>query len=178
MSFFRPAALARLGRWREMGAGLAVAAAGLWLAARPGPFYTALGLVMAGLGGALAWLALVRLRFAPPGAAAGIVEIDEGQIAYLAPDLANGGGGFAALSEIAEIVLVTGAAGGPAWRLAQPGLPSLTIPAAAEGAAGLFDAFASLPGARPGVFAAALAEHQAGAPARIVWRRHPRPALT
>lgn len=174
MSFFRPEALARLARWREVGAGLALLGAGLWLATRPGLFYATLGLGLAGLGAALSWLALGRLRFRAAGAAAGIVEIDEGQITYLAPQ----GGGFAALSEISEIALVSGGARGLEWRLCQPGLPPLAIPASAEGAQALYDAFAALPGARPGVFLAALSHPPQGPQVRVLWRRHPRTALT
>lgn len=164
MSFLRPGAAAALRRWREVAAGLLVALAGLWLAGRGGVFLGALGALAALAGAGLAWTGLRRLRFAQPGAAPGVVEILEGQIGYLGP----GYGGYAALSELVELRLVE-ARGRRAWRLAQEGGPPLFIPVEAEGAAALFDVFASLPGLDPAVLIAAL--EAPGVPDRLIWRR-------
>lgn len=173
MSLIRPEALATILRWRELLGGLAIAAGGLWVMSWGGAFYLGLGglIVVTGLG--LAWAAAWRLRFHVDGAAPGVVQVDEGQIAYLAPR----DGGFVALSELTSVDLVFDATGARHWRLSQSGYPTVTIPAAAKGAEALFDAFVSLPGARPGHILAALDRTAEEGPV-TVWRRTHRPALT
>lgn len=173
MSPIRPEALATILRWRELMGGLAIAAGGVWVMSWGGLFYLGLGGLVALTGLGLAFSAVRRLRFHVTGAAPGLVQVDEGQIAYLAP----GNGGFVALSELTSVEMVFDARGGRHWRLAQAGLPTVTIPAAAAGADALFDAFVSLPGARPGHILAALDRRPEEGPV-TVWRRDRRPALT
>ncbi len=160
----RPEAAALLRRWREVAAAAALALAGLWLSARGGPFWGALGATLAAAGAGLVWIGLRRLRFRPSGDAPGVVEIVEGQIGYFGP----GYGGYAALSDVTELRLVE-AQGRRAWAIAQEGGFALFIPVEAEGALALFDAFASLPGLDPATLIAAL--DRPGPPDRLLWRR-------
>lgn len=165
----RPGALATLKRWHEVILAGGLGLIGLWLVGLG-------GLVLIPLGGAVVAVAAVlalngwrRLRFAQGQAAPGVVEVDEGQIAYLGPEL----GGFASLGDLVEIKLLT-LRGQRYWRLKQADGQAVLVPVDAQGAEGLFDAFASLPGLAPGVLVAAIAQ---GAPPegmsgmRLVWRR-------
>ncbi|MDX5349116.1 MAG: hypothetical protein LPJ95_00210, partial [Paracoccaceae bacterium] len=81
----RPELRAQLYRWREVIAGLAVAAIGFWTAWQGGYLLLPLGLVVAALG--LGWTlqSLRRLRFRQDGEAPGILRVTEAQIAYLGP---------------------------------------------------------------------------------------------
>jgi len=107
-------------------------------------------------------------------AAPGVVEVDEGQIAYLGPAF----GGFVALPDLVEIRLVT-MRGRRLWRLRQTDGQVLLIPVDATGAERLFDAFASLPGMDMAALVAALSPGTAAAPGgliagpdmRVLWRR-------
>jgi hypothetical protein len=175
MSIVRPELAAALVRWREVIAAGAAGLAGLWIATRGGP-------VLAAAGGAVVLLALAwavnarrRMRFAQAVAAPGIVEVVEGEVAYLGPAF----GGHIALSELAEIRLVT-MRGRRLWRLMQTDGTALLIPVDAAGAERLFDAFAALPGMDTGALVAALAPPPgtgapgllaAGPQMRTVWRR-------
>lgn len=173
MTAIRPELLARLMTWRELLGAVAIVGGGVWVMTWGGGFYLGLGLLIGLTGLGLGLSALRRLRFHSDGQAPGVVQVDEGQISYLAPE----GGGFVALSELTEVELIFDASGGRHWRLAQAGLPTVTIPVAAKGADALFDAFVSLPGARAGHILAALDRAPRDGPA-TVWRRNDRPALT
>jgi hypothetical protein len=169
MPLIRPALAARLHRWREVLAGLAVVALGLWLAAGSGPFLTVLGLAVAALGAMLALVGLRRVRFRAGAAAEGVVQIDEGQITYLSAQ----GGGFVALSEMTALSL---GPNGAYWLLHSADGAALAIPRGAVDADLLFDTFAALPGLDMGAVLAALAQ---GRPAtRVLWRRDARAGLT
>lgn len=165
-----PQALAALRRHREtIGAGLVVAL-GLWTSAQGGLILIPLGLLIAALGAALTLAAWRRARFAQPGGAPGMVEIDEGQVGYLAPDL----GGFLSLQDLTEIRILT-IRGARVWRLKQADGQALLIPVEAQGAERLFDAFAHLPGLETGALVRALEAPAAEnlAEARVIWRRAP-----
>ncbi|KPQ14869.1 MAG: hypothetical protein HLUCCA09_03205 [Rhodobacteraceae bacterium HLUCCA09] len=164
MSFVRPEALAALTRWREVALALAFAVFGLWVATRGGYFYAVLGGAICAFALGLALAAWRRLRFAPGADAPGVVEIDEGAIAYFGPET----GGVVALSELDE-VQATAHSSGLAWRLHQSDGTTLTIPAAARGADQLFDVFGALPGASTRTFLAAVEQPPAGT--RRLWRR-------
>jgi hypothetical protein len=164
MAFLRPEAVATLQRWREVILAAAIVALGGWIFSQGGFLFAALGLIAAGLGALLGVLALRRMRFARDVSDPGIVRIVEGQITYLGPTE----GGFAGLSTITEIALMT-RAGRRVWRLAQTGAAPLYIPTAAEGAEALFDTFAGLPGLDSAQLLDAI-EGPADMP-RIVWRR-------
>ncbi|QYK41265.1 MAG: hypothetical protein KF887_18155 [Paracoccaceae bacterium] len=178
MSLFRPEALAALRPWREAAAAAAVAALGLRIAAEGGLILVPLGLAVAALGAGWGLYALRRLRFAQDVAAPGVVEVNEGQIAYMGPAF----GGYAALPDLVEIRLMT-MRGRRLWRLRQTDGEVLLIPVDAAGAERLFDAFAALPGMDTGALVAALNGGAAGGRAaagtalaagpqmQTVWRR-------
>lgn len=159
---------------------LAIAALGLWWGIGSGGIVRIAGWLLVALAVTLLWSAVQRLRFAAGPEAPGVVEIVEGQISYFGP----AGGGFAALSEVAEIHLAE-RGGARAWVLRTPGQGDLVIPLGATGAEALFDAFGSLPGLTGGALVAAVAPGDAtgtrlpalrpGAPRlRRIWRRPPR----
>lgn len=79
--------------------------------------------------------------------AAGVVEVHEGRVMFLAP---GEEGGAVDVRELSRVEIVTTDAGPFApdvfWVLSQPGLPPLTIPAEAAGTGDLFDALSALPG--------------------------------
>ncbi|MFN3973107.1 MAG: hypothetical protein ACK4L4_17365 [Gemmobacter sp.] len=175
MTLIRPEVAAALTRWREVIAAGGVAMLGLWIAAQGGLILMPAGLALVLVAGAWAVTALRRMRFGQDVTAPGIVEVNEGQIAYLGPAF----GGYAALEEVVEIRLVT-MRGRRLWRLMQADGQVLLIPVDATGAAALFDAFAALPGIDMGEVIAALegegpaaqgAGLALGPQVRVVWRR-------
>lgn len=139
-----------------------VALAGLWLIWLGGWILQALGVAVALAGGAGIVIGLRRLRFRLPEDAPGVVEVLEGQIAYLGPET----GGAAALSELTglEVRVVSGR--GRCWRLRQQDGQTLMIPLAARGAADLYDLFAALPGMSDRALQGALT-----GPDRVIWSR-------
>jgi hypothetical protein len=104
------------------------------------------------VGGAIGLTGWRRMRFSTITDAPGVVEVDEGQIRYLGPQI----GGEVGLPDLAEIRLVS-LRGKRLWRLRQVDGQTILIPIDALGADALFDAFASLPGIDMGAFASALA---------------------
>jgi hypothetical protein len=161
MSFVRPELVARLRPWRETILWGAVTAAGLWLVARSiapfTPATAALGVVVALGGGGLLRGALRRAALAAEHDAAGIVEVDEGRIAYFAPQ----GCGFADVRELKRVEIVATGQAGHAWRLTAEDGSRLEIPLGAAGAERIPDALGSLPGIdfRAGVAAIARSGH-------------------
>lgn len=175
MSFLRDGAREALIRWREVIAAAAVTALGLWWASRGGVLLLPAGLALAALGAGWGWTALRRLRFQPVGEAPGVVELDEGRITYFGLT----GGGSVGLSDLAELRLLR-MRGRAVWRLKQGDGQTLLIPAEAQGAEMLFDAFASLPGIDLGQVVAAVTDGPAPSPGgvvasmgenRVIWRR-------
>lgn len=163
----RPEAKSWLLRNREALAGAALTVLGLWWLAGPGGLLKlpAIGL-MAG-GAALSWVGLQRLRFRTAGDGQGVVQVTEGQVAYLGPVT----GGALSLQEVSALTLDRRRPPG-AWVLDQPGRESLVIPVNAEGAEALFDAFASLPGLRTALMLAALQRNDLHR--TVIWRRDTR----
>ncbi len=177
MSLIRPRALATLSRWRELFVAAGLALFGLWLVRLGGLVLIPAGLAVIALAAGLGLNAWRRLRFGQTVAAPGLVEVDEGQIAYLGPEI----GGFVSLPELVEIKLIT-LRGRRLWRLKQADGQAILVPVDAAGAEGLFDAFASLPGLDTAALLAALDEGEAVsgtqlavpdglAGMRLVWRR-------
>lgn len=183
MSWVRPAVMAGLRRGREAISAVAVVAFGLWLAWLGGYLLVPLGAAVVAVGAAWALQALRRLRFAQGNHAPGVVEVDEGQIAYLGPEA----GGFVGLPDLVELRLIS-LQGRRQWRLKQADGQALLVPVDAVGADRLFDAFASLPGMDTQALVAALEPTQGvlagnGSLATIrdsfvIWRRPARAALT
>lgn len=153
---------------------LACAATGLWLVWLGGYLLMPLGAAMFAVGLGWAVLAVRRVRFAGGGDAPGLVEVDEGQIAYFGPQA----GGAVALPDLVELRLIS-MRGRRLWRLRQADGQALLIPVEAAGADRLFDAFASLPGMDTAALVAALATAPAtggttltlAAEAVVVWQR-------
>ena len=145
MSFIRPEAQAQMWRFRELLAAAATFLLGVYWVLGPKGLLGWIGWLLIVAGVALAVLGLRRLRFGQTGRGPGVVQVDEGQIAYFGPLT----GGAVALSELTRLSLDRAAR--PAhWVLDQPGSDPLHIPVNAAGADVLFDAFAALPGLRTG----------------------------
>lgn len=161
----RPEVRAFLRRWQEVLIGAGVVLAGLWVLDLGGWFFGAVGLLVIALGVGLGVTGFRRLRFRREVRGAGIVDVLEGQIAYLAPG--PGQGGFAALPEISALHIVLSDEG-RFWKISQPGVAPLLIPVDALGAERLYDAFASLPGLHAGALVAALESDAADV---LIWRR-------
>lgn len=171
MSFFRPEARAALRRWREVILAAALAALGLWWILGAGGILAWLGWALIVIALATLVMGIQRARFRQGGGGPGVVVVDEGRIAYLGPLT----GGVVATAELERLTLDP-TARPPHWILEQPGAPPLFIPVNAEGAEGLFDAFALLPGLRTG----RMLDELAGRSARpvVIWeRRGARPAV-
>jgi hypothetical protein len=163
----RPAALTLLRRWREVIGSAIFGALGLWMASRGGYVFLPLGMAtaIAALGYGLP--AYRRVRFAQDTAAAGFVEVTEGQIAYFADDA----GGFVSLPELVELRLIT-LSYRRFWRLKQRDGQALLIPVDAAQNAALFDAFAALPHMNSAALVAALTSPpQAESGTQTLWRR-------
>ncbi len=166
MSFIRPEAAKALHQWREVLIGAACLLLAIWWIVGPGGILAWVGAVL-GLGGAaLAMIGVQRARFRSGAGGPGIVQVDEGRIAYFGPLT----GGTIDLSEMTALHLDP--SGQPAhWTLHQPGRPALFIPLTAEGADQLFDVFATLPGLRTGQLLTAVQQH--GGKPVTVWQNLP-----
>lgn len=136
---------------------------GLWVATRGGWFLAGVGGLVLLLAASLFWSAVQRLRLQPSESGPGIVEIDEGQIAWYGPGI----GGFVSVRELAEIGLVT-VQGIRVWRLRQLDGQLLLIPTGAKGVERLIDVLTSLPGLEIQRLVSAL---EAGLDAPFLWRR-------
>ena len=163
MRLIRPQARAALWRWREVLGGGALASMGLWWVLQGLGIVPWLGWLLMAAAAALILAGVQRARFRTGAGGPGVVVIDEGLIAYFGPHT----GGTVALSEMTALALD---ANGPRrWLLSQPGQPDLAIPLDAEGADGLFDIFAALPGLRSGQMIAAMRRADPGY--HLLWRR-------
>ncbi|SMH50115.1 hypothetical protein [Maritimibacter sp. HL-12] len=141
MSFIRPEVREGLQRWREVIAAGAVIALALWWAFTGFGVIRWIGWALVIGGTALLWAGLQRARFHGGHGGLGVVEVDERQIAYLAPV----GGGIASLDLLTEVSLGPDRSGLPVWHF-RTGYETLAIPASAEGTEQLFDALTALPG--------------------------------
>ena len=181
MSLIRPEVSQAIWRGREAIVALGVAASGIWLAWLGGYVLLPFGICVAAVGAAWSLQAWRRLRFAQNVDAPGVVEVDEGQVAYLGPDA----GGFIALPDLVELRFLT-LGGRRMWRLKQADGQALLLPVDAAGAERLYDAFASLPGMDTQALVAALGpgrtvgEDQLAkvSDSIVIWRRSARVALT
>ncbi len=140
--FIRPEARAAIWRWREVIVGGVLAAIGLWWALQPlGPVLLSTAIVTIGLGAAIIFTGIQRLRFRLGGGGPGVVQVDEGRVTYFGPL----DGGSIDVEEMALLAL-DHQSRPTVWILEQPGQPRLHIPVTAEGAEALFDAFLRLDG--------------------------------
>ncbi len=134
-----------LWRGREVIAGLALAALGLWWGAASFGILRWLGWGLAALGAVLVLGGVQRLRFRQAGRGPGLVRIDEGRVAYMGPLT----GGTIDLDSVTRLRIDRGGRP-PHWLLDGVGGEVLAIPVSADGAEALFDAFAALPGLKRG----------------------------
>lgn len=164
MSFIRPEAREGLLRWREAMVGGAVALLGLyWFTTSFGLLKWA-GMAVVVIGAAMAWSGFQRARFGGGHGGLGVVQVDERQITYLAPV----GGGFASIDALTRVEIGPDLAGRPVWRFRSGG-DLLTIPASAEGTAGLFDALTALPGVD--ISAAIRALDEKKSQSVVIWQK-------
>ena len=168
--FIRPEAMAELRRWREALCGAALGLVGLWWVLGPGGLMILPGGVLAAAGGALLWIGVQRGRFRVGTGGLGTVQIDEGQIAYFGPL----SGGTLAVQDLTRIILDRSGHPGH-WRLEQAQAPAVMVPVTADGAEGLFDVFAQLPGLSLEGMLAALHDPQGGN--KVIWSKAPRAGL-
>jgi len=164
MSFIRPEATQRLIRWRAVFAAGAVLALGLWWGLTSLGLIKWIGWVLTALGAALLWAAIQRARFVGGHGGLGVVEVDERQVAYLAPV----GGGLVSLDSLSEVVIGPDRAGLPVWRFTGGGVV-LRIPTSAEGTEALFDALTALPGVD--IEAAIRASKSRPTAPVVIWKR-------
>ena len=175
----RPEVQVTLWRWREVALGAVVVSLGLWLIRLGGYLLLPLGVAVGLAGMALAVLAWRRMHFATLGEAPGVVQVDEGQVSYMGPQV----GGFVSLRDLMELRLIS-IRGRRLWRLKQADGQALLIPVEAAGAESLFDAFSALPGMSSANLVSALAPLSGstvpgtntkavlvGGENRLVWRR-------
>jgi hypothetical protein len=166
MSFVRPELADRFRRWREPLLWGALVVVGLWLVWRGYAsldlLRLALGLIFTAAGAALLRGAIGRLRLRGDSLDAGLVVVDEGQIAYLGPSR----GGVVDLPSVVRVEIVTRPHvppdSGHAWVITTEDGSRLTIPLGARGAESLFDALSPLPGIDFDAGAAAVAARGAG----------------
>ena len=153
MNFIRPEARAQIWRFREILSGGALAALGLWFVLGHG-LTVWLGYAALVFAAGLIVVGAQRARFRTGGGGAGVVAIDEGQVAYFGPM----SGGVVALADMNRLTLDP--TGHPAhWLLESATHPPLYIPVNAEGSDVLFDAFSALPGMRTEYMLATLRSH-------------------
>ncbi len=162
MAFIRPEALATLKRWREALVIGAILVLGLWWGLTGLGFIALTGWALVVISAALLYAAIQRARFRGGHGGLGVVEIDERQIAYLAPI----GGGILSLDALTEIAVAPDRAGLPVWQL-RAGMEILTIPASAEGTDALFDMLTALPGAN--IEAAIRMSHDKPTNRVVIW---------
>jgi hypothetical protein len=169
--FLRPGAAAALSRWGEVLAALAVMAAGVWIAARPGLIVQGAGYALIAAAAVALIPAIRRARFAAGGQGPGVVQVVEGRILYMGPAT----GGAVSLAELDRLSLRRDHDGNAAWLLHEPG-QFLVVPVDAAGAEALFDAFTALPGLGADRL---LAARRRAAPGTVdLWCRADLPALT
>ncbi|MCH2068371.1 MAG: hypothetical protein MK208_14130 [Shimia sp.] len=142
MTFIRPEARAAVAQWREALVGGVVLLLGIWWASGFGVMKW-LGIGLVAVGAVLIVSGLQRGRFRIGKGGPGVVQVDEGEVAYFGPL----NGGSVAIRSLSRVVL-DGRSTPPVWALYQPGQAPLHIPVNAEGSDALFDAFASLDGIR------------------------------
>jgi hypothetical protein len=168
VSFVRPELVARMRPWRETAVWAATLVLGLlllWRGLAQGAWLLlALGLLLAGAGGALVVTAERRRRLQGRVPDEGVVAISEARIGYLGPR----GGGYVDLDGLDRVEIVTDG-GRAAWRLVGWDGTSLRIPMGARGAEDIYDALAAFVALDEDTLKAALATRQT---ARFpIWER-------
>ncbi|OBY28783.1 hypothetical protein [Leisingera sp. JC1] len=164
MSFIRPEARETLWQWREVLAAALMFLVGLKWAYSAAGFTAITGWALVATGLVAAVIGVQRMRFRRGSGGPGVVQVDEGQIAYFGPL----NGGAVAASELERLAL-DHTSKPPHWLLEQPGQPPLAIPVNAEGYEALFDVFAALPGLKTERMLAEL--RRRGPHQVVIWER-------
>ncbi|KIC16476.1 MULTISPECIES: hypothetical protein [unclassified Leisingera] len=164
MSFIRPEARETLWQWREVLAAALMFLLGLKWAYSAAGFTAITGWALVATGLVAAVIGVQRMRFRRGSGGPGVVQVDEGQIAYFGPL----NGGAVAASELERLAL-DHTSKPPHWLLEQPGQPPLAIPVNAEGYEALFDVFAALPGLKTERMLAEL--RRRGPHQVVIWER-------
>ncbi|MGR3622678.1 hypothetical protein [Pseudophaeobacter sp.] len=164
MSFIRPEARVAIWRWRELIVAALMLLVGLKWAFTSFGVTAATGWALIVIGLVIAVIGAQRLRFRLGAGGPGVVQVDEGQIAYFGPLT----GGAVAASELLRLRL-DHTAKPPHWVLEQEGQAPLAIPVNAEGHEALFDVFAALPGLRTERMLAEL--RRQGPHQVVIWER-------
>lgn len=171
MSLLRPEVTHWLRRWGEGIAAVAIFLLGFWLLWRGFSGYNwmsqALGVILTVVGGLFFFAVFQRTRFFEETQGAGVVEVTERQITYLAHE----NGASVDLAALTRLELRTTIEHGRTWVLKQSEGPTLFIPTSANGAEKLFDAFTALPGFDPNHLVTALKSDSNQRD--IIWRGKP-----
>lgn len=183
MSFLRPEARAALWRWRDLLAGLALGAVGLFWVIGSGGMLRWIGFAVVAIGAMLIGSGVQRGRFLrrdmAPGA--GVIELDERQLSFMGPDT----GVIVPLGAVVRIEIETlGIQAGDDlagddlhWVFFTEEGEVSKIPASALGHEKLFDCLSGFPGAHYEKVIAASTTTQAGR--FVIWRKqHSQPILT
>ena len=169
----RPTARKALTRWREALIGLGIVLFGTWLTATTFGITRYLGVAVI-IGGLIivreGWM---RARRPAEGGGAGVVEVDERQITYLAPK----GGGTVSINALSAVDVITNDAGPDApdlfWLFTTRDGDTLMVPNTAEGAGAIFDALQALKGVN---YQAALnAAHDKTKRRHMIWAADSKP---
>lgn len=181
----RPAAMAQIGRWAEVGAAALVAAFGAYLISLGGYVLLPIGAVIMAASLPLALVAYRRLRFAQTTQGEGVIEVIEGELRFYAPLSQRIGpqiigapnpptpqmGGFLNLPDLAELQLIH-RDHRRFWRMKTTDGQALIVPVDAAGHDALFDVFAALPQIDAAALITALTHPaQTGDGAQTLWRR-------
>lgn len=172
--------LRHLRHWAETAVALALAVACLYSGARAGLSGAWLGWALAAIGLACAlWTkaAFDRARIAEAMDGPGVVSLEEGRVAYFAPEAdpdlpydSRFQGGVVALEDIWSVEAIELKRGaGLAWRLRPVGGGPVVIPVGARGADALPETLSALPGFS--VRRAGRAFEEKGLGVRPIWRR-------
>ena len=166
MNLIRSEARKVLWQLREVLAGTALIALGLyWVVGMIG-ILSLVGYVVLAVGVGLIALGVQRARFRTGTDGPGVVQVDEGQITYFGPL----SGGVVAIADLERLTLDQTSTP-PHWVLDQHGQPPIYVPLNAAGAEALFDAYARLPGLRTERM---LSELRRSTPHTVViWERSP-----
>ncbi len=166
MSLIRSEARKVLWQLREVLAGAALIALGLyWVVGMVG-ILSLVGYAVLAVGVGLVALGLQRARFRTGTDGPGLVQVDEGQITYFGPL----SGGVVAIADLERLTLDQTSTP-PHWVLDQRGQPPIYVPLNAAGAETLFDAYATLPGLRTERMLSEL--RRSARHAVVIWERSP-----
>ena len=129
MSFVRPEAQRVLHQWRDAIIGGVAVAIGAYWSFSTGPILRWVAVLMIVGGGAVLWNGIRRARLPRAGGGAGVVQVDERQITYLAAEQ----GGIISIDDLIRVEIHANGKGFD-WLFQTAGMALLRIPGNAEGA--------------------------------------------